>query len=34
MGCVTFIIFDRILVMNILIGTAYALHVMLPGRVF
>ena len=26
--------FGRILVMNILIGTAYVLHVMLPGRVF
>lgn len=27
-------VFDCILVMNILIGTSYAMHVLLPGRVF
>ena len=29
-----YFLFDRIFVMNILIGTAYAMHVMSPGRVF
>lgn len=29
-----FSVFECVLVMNILIGTAYAMHVMLPGRVF